>query len=203
MWLAKIEGMAAEDRRSPGAVETYRRMFGRHAKPALEELRLAEVLTPVVDRFIATVKEDVGAPSARTCKTIVSGVMGLAVRYGAVTVNPVREVERVEGLPKKEPRALIEEERVAWVVQLAGDEDAVRKDLPDLAAFMLATGARMGETLALLWSEVDLEPRDRRDHVHGDPGHGRRAGPEADEVPGRAARPAAAELGRRHAAPPV
>jgi integrase len=40
---------------------------------------------------------------------------------------------------------------------LAGDEDAVRKDLPDLTAFMLATGARIGETLAVLWSEVDLE----------------------------------------------
>ncbi|MDQ1678072.1 MAG: hypothetical protein QOC93_3216 [Actinomycetota bacterium] len=157
MWLAKIEAMAAEDRRSPGTVETYRRVFERHVKPALEELRLAEVLTPVVDRFIATVKEDVGAPTARTCKTIVSGVMGLAVRYGAVTTNPVREVERVEGLPKKEPRSLTEEERVAWVVQLAGDEDAVRKDLPDLTAFMLATGARIGETLAVLWSEVDLE----------------------------------------------
>jgi integrase len=157
MWLAKIEAMAAEDRRSPGTVETYRRVFDRHVKPALEALRLAEVLTPVVDRFIATMKEDVGAPTARTCKTIVSGVMGLAVRYGAVTVNPVREVERVEGLPRKEPRSLTEEERVAWVVQLAADEDAVRKDLPDLTAFMLATGARIGETLAVLWSEVDLE----------------------------------------------
>jgi integrase len=83
--------------------------------------------------------------------------MGVAVRYGALSANPVWEVERVEGLPRKEPRALTEDERAAWVVQLAGDEDAVRKDLPDLTGFMLAIGARLGETLAVLWSEVDLE----------------------------------------------
>jgi integrase len=69
----------------------------------------------------------------------------------------VRDVERVEGLPKKEPRALTEEERAAWVLRLAADEDAVEKDLPDLTSFMLATGVRMGEALAVLWSEVDLD----------------------------------------------
>jgi integrase len=115
------------------------------------------VTTPVLDRFIAKIKKDVGPPTARTCRSIVSGVMGLAVRYGALSANPVREVERVEGLPRKEPRALTEDERAAWVVRLAGDEDAVRKDLPDLTAFMLATGARLGQTLAVVWSEVDLE----------------------------------------------
>jgi hypothetical protein len=108
------------------------------------------VLTPVVDRFVSTVKKEVGAPTARTCKIIVSGVMGLAVRYGAVTVNPVREVERVEGLPRKEPRGAHRGRARGLVVQLAGDEDAVRKDLPD-------RGARIGQTLAALWSEVDLE----------------------------------------------
>jgi integrase len=157
LWLGKLDALVADERRSPGTAETYRRVLDRHVLPALEDLRLGEVLTPVLDRFIATVKKEVGPPTARTCRSIVSGVMGLAVRYGAVTVNPVRDVDRVEGLPKKEPRALSEVERAAWVVQLAGDEEAVERDLPDLTAFMLATGARLGETLAVLWSEVDLE----------------------------------------------
>jgi integrase len=149
--------MAADDRRSPGTVETYRRVLNLHVLPALGELRLAEVTTPILDKFIGTVKADVGPPTARTCRTIVSGVMGLAVRYGAVRANPVRDVDRVEGLPKKEPRALTEDERAAWVLQLAADEDAVRKDLPDLTSFILATGVRIGEALAVLWSEVDLD----------------------------------------------
>jgi hypothetical protein len=48
--------------------------------------------------------------------------MKLAVRYGAITANPVREV-----------------------------------DLRDLTAFMLGTGVRIGEALAVLWHQIDLE----------------------------------------------
>jgi integrase len=125
--------------------------------PALRELRLGEITTPLLDAFIGRLKVEVGPATARTCRSVVSGVMGLAVRYGALTSNPVREVERVEGRPKHEPRALTEEERAAWVTLLLGDEDAVRRDLPDLTAFMLATGVRIGEALAVLWSEIDIE----------------------------------------------
>jgi integrase len=32
----------------------------------------------------------------------------------------------------------------------------VKKDLPDLTRFLLATGVRIGEALALLWSQVDF-----------------------------------------------
>jgi hypothetical protein len=65
MWLAKIEAMAAEDRRSPGTVETYRWVFERHVKPALEELRLAEVLTPVVPNGSRACRRRSHGPSPR------------------------------------------------------------------------------------------------------------------------------------------
>src|SRR5207248_2357278 len=39
----------------------------------------------------------------------------------------------------------------------ATDERAVEADLPDLTAFMLGTGVRIGEALAVLWYQVDLE----------------------------------------------
>ena len=157
LWLAKMEALVADDRRSPGTLEVYRRQLDGHVLPALRNLRLGEVTTPVLDTFIGRLKSEVGPATARTCRSIVSGVMGLAVRYGALMSNPVREVERVEGRPKSEPRALTDDERAAWVTLLLGDEDAVRKDLPDLTGFMLATGVRIGEALALLWSEVDIE----------------------------------------------
>jgi integrase len=37
------------------------------------------------------------------------------------------------------------------------DKDAVRKDLPDLCNWMLATDVRIGEALAVHWDDVDLE----------------------------------------------
>lgn len=39
---------------------------------------------------------------------------------------------------------------------LASDPQAVAADLPDLTSFLLATGARIGEALGLLWADVDL-----------------------------------------------
>jgi integrase len=85
--------------------------------------------------------------------------MGLAVRYGAIVTNPVREIDRIEGKPKRRPRALTNLERVQLLEQLQADESAVRRDLPDLVFFMLATGCRIGEALAVIWAEVDFEAR--------------------------------------------
>jgi integrase len=106
---------------------------------------------------LGAIKADVSAATAKSCRSVISGVMGLAVRYGAVMANPVREVERIEAKPTREPRALTMEERVELLKQLQEDEKARRRDLPDLVFFMLATGVRIGEALAVVWSEVDLD----------------------------------------------
>jgi integrase len=88
---------------------------------------------------------------------VISGVMGQAVRHGAIMANPVREVERIEAKSKREPRALTMAERVDLLQRLQEDEKARRRDLPDLVFFMLATGVRIGEALAVVWSEVDFD----------------------------------------------
>ena len=158
LWMEKLRGMVAEGRRSPGTVDTYERQLRNHILPALGEVRLAEATTPLIDKVIGAIKADVSPATAKSCRSVISGVMGLAVRYGAISHNPVREVERVEAKPAKEPRALTVEERARLIRQLRADEKARRKDLPDLVAFMLATGCRIGEALAVVWSQVDFEP---------------------------------------------
>jgi hypothetical protein len=40
--------------------------------------------------------------------------------------------------------------------RLHADPEAVRKDLPDLCEWMLGTGVRIGEALAVSWAEVDI-----------------------------------------------
>jgi hypothetical protein len=68
-------------------------------------LRVCEATTPVVDRAISAIKQK--SPSrARTATVVISQIMGYATRQGAVTVNPVREVGRIDDRPKKPPRAL-------------------------------------------------------------------------------------------------
>lgn len=157
LWLAKVDDMVSEGRRSPGTVDTYRRQLKNHVLPAMGEVRLGEATTPLVDKVIASIKSNVSASTAKSCRSVISGVMGLAVRYGAIMANPVREVERIEARPKREPRALTMAERVELLQQLQEDEKALGRDLPDLVFFMLATGVRIGEALAVIWSEVDFD----------------------------------------------
>ena len=126
------------------------------------EVRIGEANTPVVDRVVSAIKQSAGAPTAKSCRSVISGVMGLAVRFGAVDTNPVREVDRIEGHAKRSPRALTAAEVSLLRKQLAADEKAVRADLPDLITFMLATGVRIRETHGLHRTKaqrVDTAPR--------------------------------------------
>ena len=156
-WVEKLDALVASGRRSPATVETYRRQLKNHVLPALGEVRLAEVTTPMVDKVIGAIRADISPATAKSCRSVISGVLSLAVRYGAITHNPVREADRIESPPKRAPRALTPEERVSLLSQLVADPKARERDLPDLVFFMLATGVRIGEALATIWSEVDLE----------------------------------------------
>lgn len=156
-WLADLDQLVRMGERSPGTVQTYRYQWGKHVSPALGNLRLGEVTTPVVDRFLVDLHERVGSATSRTARAIISGAMGRAVREGAIRFNPTREVRRLSSAPRRRPRALTEQERAAWFLAVTRDPRAVEHDLPDLCAFMLATGLRIGEAVAVLWSEVDLE----------------------------------------------
>ncbi|MEV6283078.1 tyrosine-type recombinase/integrase [Kribbella sp. NPDC051770] len=156
-WVKEIEELVLDGARSPGTVQIYRSVLEKHVRPALGELRLVEVTTARVDTFIRTVKTDVGVPTAKLCRSVTSGVMGLAVRSGPLDVNPVREIRRIERpRGKKLARSLTIEEVELWLKAVSENELAVRKDLPDLSLFMLGTGVRIGEALALTWAETDL-----------------------------------------------
>jgi integrase len=71
--------------------------------------------------------------------------------------NPVRDVEALESPASREARALTDEECQAWLAILDQGADAQAADLPDLVRFLLGTGCRIGEALALTWLHVDLE----------------------------------------------
>lgn len=156
VWLAGIEHAADTGDLSPNTAQLYALQLKNHVGPALNALRLREVTTPRVDDFLRVVRPTRGVSTAKTSRTVVSGVMGLAVRYGAVTTNPTREAARVRGGPRKAPRALTREERTRWLAALETDPRAVRKDLPDLTRWMLGTGLRIVRRWRA-WSDLDLD----------------------------------------------
>ncbi|ODU07304.1 MAG: hypothetical protein ABS81_02070 [Pseudonocardia sp. SCN 72-86] len=156
LWLDEIEKAVDAGSRSPGTLDTYSSILRRHVRPALGELRIREVTTPAVDRALASIKRR-SVSGARTSKIVISGTMRLAARHGAVTVNPTREVARIDSEPRRPPRSLTADERQLWLSAIRSDPRAQLWDLPDLTLMMLATGCRIGECLAFGWSEIDLD----------------------------------------------
>jgi integrase len=156
LWLAEIERAVDSGSKSPGTLDAYRSIYQRHVKLALGSLRVREVDTPVVDRVLTAIKHKT-VSGARTAKIVISGMMRLAARHGAVTINPVREVARIEGTAQQKPKSLTAKERQQWFDALETSEAAQVWDLPDLSLMMLATGCRIGECLAIGWDEIDLD----------------------------------------------
>ncbi|WP_067478395.1 tyrosine-type recombinase/integrase [Dietzia timorensis] len=152
-WLTEVE---ASDR-ADGTKGLFRRTVNNYLTPGIGQLRVYETTVPVLERVIETIREHHGTGAARTYRQVLSGVLGLAVRHGAIPANPVREVSRSTMTKRAAARALTREETTDLLAALDNDEQAREHDLPDLARFMLATGVRLGEALALRWDYVDLD----------------------------------------------
>lgn len=156
-WLDGVRAAVAAEQRSPSTVNVYQLVLNAHVLPVLGQLKLREVTSSRVSKFLVSVRDNSGASVAKTCRTVTSGILGHAHREGAVTHNVAKNNLPLSGKPKKQPRALTRAERARWAAQLSADPGADRKDLPDLTAFMLDTGVRIGEALAVSWDLVDFE----------------------------------------------
>lgn len=156
-WLTWQERRVAAGERAVGTLDNYRSMLKNHVLPAFAELRMSEVTVPRLDRFFVELKARTSPAHAVTARAVVGGILGYAARHGAITGNPVRDIEPIEGRTRKKSRALTMAECREWLEQLEQDPAACRHDLPDLTRFMMATGVRIGEALALYWEDVDFD----------------------------------------------
>ena len=91
----------------PSTLLAYRDRLDRQVIPALGSLRVRELSTGMVDRHLRAVRDKHGASMAKLCRTVLSGMAGLATRLDALEHNPVRDAGRiVPSKPKRVPRAL-------------------------------------------------------------------------------------------------
>ncbi|WP_045309568.1 site-specific integrase [Lentzea aerocolonigenes] len=156
MWQVKFQKLVDMGKRSPSSLDTYTSILNRHVLPGLGEVRIREMTVARIDAFLTALWRSVGVDSAKTARSVISGALRIAVKDKALETNPVRDTDPLESGRKKSPRALTREERLLWLEMLESDPVAVRKDLPDLSRFMMATGVRIGEALAVYWDDIDF-----------------------------------------------
>jgi integrase len=143
-WLADVE--RAE--KSANTLRVYRVAVASYVNPSIGGLRLREVGTPAIDRAIRHVVDTAGSGAARTTRSVLSGMLGLAARHGAIPSNPVREASSIT-TRRKAVRALTRDEVEDIASHLRANPRAAQLDLCDLADFMLGTGVRIGEACAI------------------------------------------------------
>jgi integrase len=156
-WLADVDRKVAEGMGAPNTARLYRSAWENHVQPGVGALRLREATVPRMDAFIVGMRTHHEAAITKTARTVLNGLLGYAVRQGALAANPMREVSRVAGSRKRTPRALTAAEREQWLSAMEADEIAAHRDLPDITRWMLATGCRLGEVLAVTFDDIDVD----------------------------------------------
>ncbi|MFE3318093.1 tyrosine-type recombinase/integrase [Nocardia sp. NPDC059195] len=160
--LYKGEIDASDDKRADKATVKLR--------PAIGNLRVWEADTGRLDEHIQSIVAAGMRSKARLHKVILTGIMGVAVRYGALPENPVRDTSRLRS--RKIKPQTIERDRLAGLRAqlrewLAGNEipgapaytHGPKRDrtILDVADLILGSGVRPGEALAASWDQFDLE----------------------------------------------
>ena len=143
---------------APSPPPAYRQSLDHHLLPALGQRRLREITTQTVERTLNTITDRHGPATARRARTVLSQIMGLALRMDALDRNPVTDSKQI-ATKKPEPRALTATELAQVRDAVAAHEAKGRSkaDLADVIETQVATGARIGEVLALRWEDVDLD----------------------------------------------
>jgi integrase len=153
LWLAAPHGW------STGTERTYRSLIKNQVKPAFGQLCIREVTPGVVSRALAAIAKSSGPSAAKSTRACLSGMFGLAVEDSAVGSNPVRDSTARISVGRKAPRALTSGETAHLVELFRASTRAGELDVADLVDWMLATGCRIGEALALRYeANADGKP---------------------------------------------
>ena len=162
--------------KKPSTIVQDRARIDRHIVPVLGKKLVRDLSRADVARFIRDVttgktaadfKSDNkrgrvvvtgGAGTASRAASLLGAILNWAVAEEILDMNPARGMKRQAD--QKRTRRLTAEEYRALGKALARAEDARETEQGIAAAWLLAlTGCRLGEVLALRWSEVDAAGR--------------------------------------------
>jgi integrase len=151
-WFASLDGQGKAQR----TIEQYRYALDRLILKGVGALRIRELTVGSCDRFLLSIHSAKGASTARMARSVLSNMCAFAARMDLLDRNPVRDTSAISRKPKHEARALTVAQALDLMAALSYDDQAIRRDLPDLIAFMLGTGLRISEASAVRWRDLDL-----------------------------------------------
>lgn len=135
--------------RAEGSLTTYGSAIKMHISPKIGDLSVSEAKPEVLQRFLNRVARENGSGAAKNCRSALSGMLGMAVRNGAIAQNPVRDLERISQRKTRASKAIPLDELPRFLERLRADPKLVAADTVELVEFMLVSGWRIAEACAL------------------------------------------------------
>lgn len=134
----------------PRTLDDYRKTCERHILPVLGRVPLCKLSPSHVQKLISTLQKANKTRTAQKVYVCLQRACRLAVLWGWLAENPCKRILRPQYRP---PR------KEVWTVdQLRAFLDGTRDHwLWPLFVLAVATGARLGELLALRWDDADLQ----------------------------------------------
>ncbi|QWC84158.1 tyrosine-type recombinase/integrase [Nocardioidaceae bacterium] len=158
-----VEHLRAEQRLGRTTIDEYERVLRNLVIPGLGRTIISDLTTGSIGELLV----DLSAQSLnrqRKAKVVLGAMLETAVDIGAIPVNPARGSLRISR-PAPDHRSLtkaeLEDVRAAVRAWLNKERSGPKSsgDIADIIEVMLATGARLGEVLALRWADIDAEAR--------------------------------------------
>ncbi len=133
----------------PKTLAGYQDLLDRHVRPTLGALRLRQLDPSHLAGLYAALRERGLRREPWRVHRLLHRACAVGVRWGWLASNPAAAVEAPPYQPARRPAWTLAEAQAF----LAGTQ---AHRLGPLWAFLLTTGCRLGEALALRWSDVDL-----------------------------------------------
>lgn len=158
-----LERLRVESRLEGTTIKEYARVLRTLVVPQLGGERLDELTTEQVNGLLAELGQQ-SLNRQRKAKVILGAMLDIAIAEGALLVNPVRGSLSISRPPASQTTlaagevAKVHAAVRAWLGK-ARPGPRSSGDMGDIIELMHATGARIGEVLALRWRDIDLDAR--------------------------------------------
>jgi integrase len=147
-WLEEVHRPPAI---RPTTYQRYLDVSRKHILPALGHFELQKVTPQRIQTFYSTkLKEGQSTSSVHIMHSLLSKAFDTAVKWRLISSNPCKGTT-IPHEVKREAQSLTEEQ-ARHLLEAARDHD-----LEVFVVTALSTGMRIGELLALRWSDIDME----------------------------------------------
>lgn len=138
--------------RAASTVREYRRRIDSYVTRRIGHYKLRSLTTVQIEQVLDQMAKDgLSKSSIRGCRNAVSAMLGDAVQAHLLRANVAAQARLpVVAEPSRKPQATAHQ--VLSLLTLAADSE-----LAELLLLITYTGCRIGEALAVQWSDIDLE----------------------------------------------